>query len=107
MASSRRWSPADVSDAVRRALAAHVDDGTTIVVALSGGRDSVALFDATTAGAAPRAMSVVAVHVHHGLSQNADQWSRFCASLCERHRVPYIERRVDVPRGARKSVEAE
>ena len=130
MASSRRWSPVServnrsglpftrnaspttsatlpVRDAVRRFVGEHVADGATIAIALSGGRDSVVLLDATIAHATPRGISVVAIHVHHALSSNADGWSQFCASLCERRGVRFVERRVNVPRIARTSVEAE
>jgi tRNA(Ile)-lysidine synthase len=125
MASSRRWFRADadgshdepsvtsshasarVTVAVGRALASHVPRGSKVAVALSGGRDSIALFDATLAEASVHALDVVAVHVHHGLSAHADAWVRFCARLCSACSVPLIERRVDVARGPRKSVEAE
>src|SRR5437660_3778741 len=125
MASSRRWSLADadgsrdkpsvtpkqasarVTVAVSRTFALHVRRGCKVAVALSGGRDSVALFDATLAQASAHALDVVAVHVHHGLSVHADAWVRFCKDLCSKCSVPLIERRVAVARGPRKSVEAE
>ncbi len=125
MASSRRWFLADakgrrdepsvapaqassrVTVALGRSFASHLPRGSKVVVALSGGRDSVALFDATLAHASAPALAVVAVHVHHGLSVHADAWVRFCTDLCRERGVPLIERRVDVDRGPRKSVEAE
>jgi tRNA(Ile)-lysidine synthase len=85
----------------------HVPRGCKVAVALSGGRDSVALFDATLAEASAHAIDVVAVHVHHGLSAHADSWVRFCKDLCSDCSVPLIERRVAVAGGPRKSVEAE
>ena len=78
-----------------------------MAVALSGGRDSVALLHATLAQASARAHDIVAVHVHHGLSMSADAWVRFCKDLCCECSVPLIVRRVDVARKPRKSVEAE
>ncbi|HYY60003.1 MAG TPA: tRNA lysidine(34) synthetase TilS, partial [Burkholderiales bacterium] len=39
---------------------------------------------------------VFAVHVHHGLSPNADSWTRFCKKLCSEWRVPLTVRRVKV-----------
>jgi len=125
MASSRRWFRADakgrrdkrsvasaeassrVTAALGRSFASHLPRGSKLVVALSGGRDSVALFDATLAQASAQALAVVAVHVHHGLSAHADAWVHFCTNLCRERDVPLIERRVDVARGPRKSVEAE
>ena len=95
-----------VTAAVDRALASQVHSGSTIVVGLSGGRDSVALFDATLARAHDRALDIVAVHVHHALSPHADDWAQFCAVLCAARGVQLLERRVEVPRLPRTSLEA-
>jgi len=95
-----------VTAAVDGALASQVPRGSTILVGLSGGRDSVALFDATLARAHDRALDIVAVHVHHALSSRADDWARFCAALCAARGVRLLERRVDVPRLPRTSLEA-
>jgi tRNA(Ile)-lysidine synthase len=45
-----------------------------IAVAVSGGRDSTALWHATARAAAGTALQVVALHVHHGLQADADRW---------------------------------
>ena len=47
-----------------------------IAVAVSGGRDSTALWHATARAAAGTALQVVALHVHHGLQPDADSWVR-------------------------------
>ena len=47
-----------------------------IAVAVSGGRDSTALWHATARAAAGSALQVVALHVHHGLQAEADEWVR-------------------------------
>jgi tRNA(Ile)-lysidine synthase len=96
-----------VTAALGRSFALHVPSGSKLVVALSGGRDSVALFDATLAQAQAHLLAIVAVHVHHGLSVHADAWVRFCSELCRERGVPLIERRVDVGCEPRKSIEAE
>jgi tRNA(Ile)-lysidine synthase len=46
-----------------------------------------------------------AVHVHHGLSPNADAWAAFCRRLCRGWRVPISVRRVRVKK-AGKGLEA-
>ena len=46
-----------------------------------------------------------AVHVHHGLSQNADAWVAFCRRLCRAWKVPLTVRKVRVTRGG-KGLEA-
>lgn len=45
-----------------------------IAVAASGGRDSTALLHATTVAAHSLGLRVVALHIHHGLSPQADAW---------------------------------
>ena len=53
-------------------------------VAYSGGRDSTALLHATLVGTSLDDAPVLALHVHHGLSPNADAWLEHCAAQCER-----------------------
>lgn len=55
-----------------------------IAVAYSGGRDSTALLHATLAAAAEQGVDVIALHVHHGLSPNADAWLAHCEAQCRR-----------------------
>lgn len=55
-----------------------------IAVAWSGGRDSTALLHATLAAAAEQGVEVIALHVHHGLSPNADAWLVHCDAQCRR-----------------------
>jgi len=62
-----------------------------VAVALSGGIDSVALLHQLR-GRGP----VSAIHVHHGLSPNADAWAAFCRRLCKRLGVPLVVRKVKV-----------
>lgn len=60
-----------------------------VVVALSGGADSVALFLWLCEQANPR--PVVAAHFHHGLrGRDADEDAGFCAALSLRHSVPCV-----------------
>ena len=53
-----------------------------VAVAYSGGRDSTALLHATLTAAAEQGIRVVALHVHHGLSENADAWLAHCERQC-------------------------
>ena len=55
-----------------------------VAVAYSGGRDSTALLHATVAVAAGCGVEVIALHVHHGLSPQADRWLAHCAARCRR-----------------------
>src|SRR6185312_5271414 len=106
MASSRRFPPDDIRAAVTRAIARDAAGADAIVVALSGGRDSVALLDAVCAHAAPGGVRVAAAHVHHGLSGEADRWARFCEELCHTRGIAFAATRVVVTPTRADGVEA-
>lgn len=99
MANSRKRPPADaVTGAVRRSLPRL--EGKRVAVGLSGGVDSVVLLHSLS-----RYLPLRAVHVHHGLSPNADSWARFCRRFCRTLGVPLTVRRVRVEKKG-KGVEA-
>jgi len=77
-------------------------------VALSGGRDSVALLHALRAAVASSSLPlrVVGLHVHHGLQAQADEWDVFCASLCRDWQLPFYSRRVTVSQQHGEGLEA-
>jgi tRNA(Ile)-lysidine synthase len=100
MASSRKPRSAEVSAAVRRAI-----EGLRsrhFLAGLSGGVDSIVLLHALAA----EKLELRAVHVHHGLSPNADRWARFCQRACKRMGVPVTVRRVRVPKRSEASARA-
>ena len=113
MADSRRSRPADASAAgdVPRAVAAllakALPDGGCVAVALSGGRDSIALLDASLRVAGDLRIGIVAFHVHHGLSENAEHWAAFCANACATRGIAFARRDVVVARRPRASLEAD
>lgn len=57
--------------------------GPVLAVAYSGGLDSSALLHATLSQALPLGLRVVALHVHHGLHPQADEWLRHCRKQCD------------------------
>ena len=82
-----------------------------VAVAYSGGRDSTALLHATLVMAGPLGLRVLALHVHHGLSPNADAWLAHCAAQCGRwarrgQPIEFVARRLATQPGAGESVEA-
>ena len=65
-----------------------------VTVALSGGVDSVVLLHELSR----QLPAISALHVHHGLSPNADAWARFCRKLCRQWKIPLSVHRVKVQR---------
>lgn len=43
---------------------------------------------------------LVAVHINHGLSQNASQWQQFCRQFCQEHAISVICQSIDFDRSA-------
>src|SRR6187549_148317 len=87
-----------VATATRLRAEARVTEAR-VAVAYSGGRDSTALLHATLRAAAPFGIGVVAMHVHHGLHPNADDWLAHCRRRCERwtqagHRLHFASERL-------------
>ena len=73
--------PVSIASDVGARIAQLIPADARICVGLSGGLDSTVLLDvlARHLGDAGR---VTALHVHHGISPNADQWVKFCERLC-------------------------
>jgi tRNA(Ile)-lysidine synthase len=70
--------------------------GGTLVVGLSGGKDSVALTDALACLRRRRGFRLVAAHLDHGLRPGSADDVGFCAAMCERLDVPFRSGRADV-----------
>ncbi len=77
-----------------------------VAVALSGGIDSVVLLELAARHRQAGGWRLCAVHVHHGLSPNADRWEAFCGQLCERQGIDFLSHRVQVDREAPGGIEA-
>ncbi len=96
MANSRKSKSADLSERVAAQLAPLLPAHSTILVGLSGGVDSVVLLHLLHRLAPRFSWRLSALHVHHGISPNADAWADFCAALCARHNIPLAVERVDI-----------
>jgi tRNA(Ile)-lysidine synthase len=82
--------------------------GRKLVLAYSGGVDSEVLAHGLSqfAGANPE-YGYQLVHVHHGLSANADAWAEHCRHRAAGYQLPLVVKRVQVRRGPGLSLEAE
>lgn len=92
--------PQRVGDFLATRLAAH----ERLCVGLSGGCDSVVLLHVLSrSGFAGR---LAAIHVHHGLSPNADTWAAFCSAYCRDLAIPLTIQNVAVVRKNGLGIEA-
>ena len=80
--------------------------GHRICVGLSGGMDSVVLLTLLSRLRVTLDLQLSAIHVHHGLSPNADQWAHFCTALCAAHSIPLEVVRVNIDQSLPGGVEA-
>jgi tRNA(Ile)-lysidine synthase len=85
----------------------HVEDclrgtvraGDRLLVALSGGLDSMVLLDILDRVARRGRIRLSALHVNHQLSPNAPAWERFCRRACRERSISYRSARVHVAPG--------
>lgn len=76
-----------------------------LIVAFSGGVDSRVLLELAAQYAQIHGIECCAVHVHHGLSNNADHWANQCQAWCEALSVPLAVERVSLDINSGESVE--
>jgi tRNA(Ile)-lysidine synthase len=93
--------------AVDRAVARDrlLEPGDRVLVAVSGGPDSVALLHALVLLRSAHRLTLHVGHVHHGLRPEADDDAAFVERLAARLGCPAHVARVTVPRGAGRSPE--
>lgn len=106
MANSSSINPKNLIELLQRHLHSFVTPGDRLTVALSGGVDSVVLLDILAKLSTAIGFHLSAVHVNHGISQHADQWSHFCQKLCKEFVIPLSIFRVQVHKQAQQSLEA-
>lgn len=58
-----------------------------VVIGFSGGLDSSVLLDLAVRARGEHGLPVIAIHVNHGLSDNAQQWAVHCQRICNRYSV--------------------
>ena len=82
---------------------------THIAVAYSGGVDSHVLLHAlhSVRKEAKLEFQLSAIHIHHGLSQHADQWQTHCKQVCTQLDITFQTTNVSVEPLPRQSLEAQ
>ncbi len=105
MESSRKTTDL-LSRQVSRHLTEVLQPGQRLVVALSGGLDSVVLLHVLRGLQSDLGFHLSAVHVNHRLQSAADDWAAFCDRLCRQWQIPCAEFVVAVTRQGGESLEA-
>jgi len=95
MANSRK-SKSDLQGHVAGVLSSIVPQGSSLLLGLSGGIDSVVLLHLLVQLSAKFSYQVGALHVHHGISPQADRWADFCSEICAKYSIPLQVERVDI-----------
>ncbi|WP_109078427.1 tRNA lysidine(34) synthetase TilS [Aggregatibacter kilianii] len=78
---------------------------TQFLIGFSGGLDSTALLALFAKYRENRPhFQLRAIHIHHGLSTNADDWTAHCQQICRQFNIPLLIQRVEV--GTENGIEA-
>lgn len=120
MASSKRPLPSKdnlitrVNAHIARVYQQSPQSSYHLLVAYSGGLDSSVLLHVLVtlqhqlreAPDAPFKLQLSAMHVHHGLSIQADAWVQHCQDVCRQYAVPLQLVRVNVDKASGQGIEA-
>ncbi len=96
MENSRKSKSADLAHKLAGQLATLIPPHSSILVAFSGGVDSVVLLHLLHQFSARFSWQLSALHVHHGISPHADEWADFCAQQCASYQIPFHLEHVDI-----------
>lgn len=86
-------------------LKTHLKAGQRLLLALSGGLDSIVLLYLLAEAKKNFPFELHAMHVHHGLSANADHWANFCQQQCQLLDVPLRMTYVNVDKDSHLGIE--
>ena len=92
--------------AIQLFLSQHIKPQQPILLALSGGLDSCVLLHLLATAKHTIPFNLYAMHVHHGLSANANQWAEFCQQQCDLLNVPLTIAHVNVEQQTKLGIEA-
>jgi tRNA(Ile)-lysidine synthase len=101
-----KMGPDAMATEIAARLAQAIPVNAAICVGFSGGLDSTVLLDLLGEQADATGRKVTAVHVHHGLSPNADTWVKFCERFCANHGIPLAVEHVRVNADSPDGLEA-
>jgi tRNA(Ile)-lysidine synthase len=90
----------DLENRFRRVLRSLCVERARLLVAVSGGGDSVALLELLARGAAALELSLTVAHVDHGIAATSGAVARDVARLAERHGLPFVVTSLGLGAGA-------
>jgi len=96
MANSRKPRSSELPERVTGTLLPVLPVGSSILLGLSGGVDSVVLLHLLQQLSPRYSWRLSALHVHHGISPHADEWVEFCKQLCAQYDIPLQIEHVDI-----------
>ena len=99
MVSSRKPKLSSLPIRVEEILREHIKPGNHLIVALSGGMDSVVLIDLLSKLSAKMQFTLSAVHVDHGISVNSNDWTKFSRKICRSLGIPLKITKLKIKRG--------
>jgi len=106
MENSRKQKSNNLSSSVENVLRQRLQPGDHLVLALSGGIDSVVLLNVLVPLSSRMSFLLSAVHINHGISPNADRWAEFCRDVCRPTGIPLKISNVQIRKESGRSLEA-
>jgi tRNA(Ile)-lysidine synthase len=96
MANSGKLKSSELRAAVAAVLRRHVSAHARLCLGFSGGIDSRVLLDVLAGLAGEFPFELSCVHVHHGISPNADEWARFARRTARAYGLAFKLKKVDI-----------
>ena len=88
-------------------LSQHIKPNQRLLLGLSGGLDSCVLLHLLAQARAAMPFELQAMHVHHGISPNADSWATFCQAQCAALNVPLTIMKVQLDEQSKLGLEGQ
>ena len=77
-----------------------------VTIGLSGGVDSMVLLNVLYQLKTKLNLKLSAIHVHHGLSKNADYWGQMCSDECKKLDVDFSQKKINIDNSEGIGIEA-
>ena len=108
---SRNGTAAEVISKTEAAIEKYglLSGGDSVIIALSGGADSVTLLSVLNSIKEKYYLKLYAAHLNHGIrGEEADNDEKFCKILCENYNIQLFVKHIDVPKlSAEQKISAE